>query len=112
MLAGGYTATGAALLSQNILLPLVPPPLAILLASLTGFAVRAATEGRHQRRVRKMLSQYVSPAVLNEVVDRYQDVLRAEVGQSRTLSVLFSDIRGFTQTAERLEAQEVVKLLL
>jgi adenylate cyclase len=76
---------------------------------LTGYF--AATEGREKQRVREMLGQYVSPAALSEVLDNYEDQLKAQVGTEEEMSVVFSDIRGFTSISEKLTAQEVVKLL-
>lgn len=75
------------------------------------WAFIAATEGRDKRRVRAMFSQYVSPAVLNRLVETSGNLLQAEVGQAERLSVLFSDIRGFTSISEQLPAAQVVDLL-
>jgi adenylate cyclase len=49
--------------------------------------------------------------VLAEVVSRYQDQIRVEVGTRRRLSILFSDVRGFTSLSEQLQAEQVVDLL-
>ena len=57
-----------------------------------------------------MLSQYVSPTVLSEVIDSKDD-LHAEVGTTETLTILFSDIRSFTNLSETIEADKVVDLL-
>ena len=69
------------------------------------------TEGREKRKTRKMLSQYVSPAVLSEVMDKSDSALTAEVGTSEELSILFSDIRSFTSFSEAVEASQVVEQL-
>ncbi len=71
----------------------------------------SATEGREKRRVRNMLSQYVSPSALNIVLDNYQDQIQAEVGKEEEMTVVFSDIRGFTTISESLSPGEVVTLL-
>jgi len=71
----------------------------------------SATEGREKRRVRNMLSQYVSPSALNMVLDNYQDQIQAEVGKEEQMTVVFSDIRGFTTLSESLSPGEVVTLL-
>lgn len=87
------------------------PVLSIALTWLAAFGYLAFTEGKDKRRVRGMLSQYVSPAVLAEVMNRVDDQLQAEIGSREDLSVLFSDVRGFTSISERLEAEKVVELL-
>ncbi len=87
------------------------PLVAIGLAWFSTFAYVAFTEGKDKRRVRTMLSQYVSPAMLTTVLDRYEDHLKAEIGTKEHLSILFSDVRGFTAISERLPAEHVVDLL-
>ncbi len=71
----------------------------------------AFTEGRDRRRVRQLLAQYVSPTVLREGVDRREGIASGEVGTTESLTVLFSDVRGFTALSEQLPAPEVVAVL-
>ena len=62
-----------------------------------------------EQRERRRLSQFFSPAVLREVVRHRGEV---SLGSSRRLlTVLFSDIRGFTSIAERLEPEQVAEML-
>jgi adenylate cyclase len=58
-----------------------------------------------------MFAQYVSPAVLAEVVDKYDDHVSANVGRRERVSILFSDIRNFTNIAENNEPEAVVEML-
>ncbi len=69
------------------------------------------TEGVDKNRVRRMFAQYLSPAVLSEVVDRYEDQLEGKVGRNETVSILFSDIRGFTTLSETQPPDKVVEIL-
>jgi adenylate cyclase len=78
---------------------------------LFSFAHLLFYESKDKKKVRTMLSQYVSPAVLTEVVDKYEDFLTAEIGCKERVSIFFSDIRGFTQMAETLAAEDVVAIL-
>ena len=61
-----------------------------------------------ERRMRNTLSRYMSKAVMDQLLESGDAVLS---GISRDVSVLFSDIRGFTTISERLGAQETVALL-
>lgn len=85
--------------------PLVWTP--VLFASLTLYAV--VQERREKAFVRSVLDVYVSPAVIQEVIEG--DVDLALGGQRRHLSVLFADIHGFTGLSERLAPEEVVSIL-
>ena len=111
MALGGYVALAFGLHAAGVVVPVVAPLLSGSLAGLGGLAYFALSEGRDKRRVRHMLGQYVSPVVLDTVLDRYQDFLRAEVGSRVHLTIMFADIRGFTALSERLAPEEVVRLL-
>jgi len=98
--------------SQNLVLTVATPLFAMGCSWIGAYAWVSATEGRDKRKIRRMLGQYVSPAILESVVDRSKaGVLRAEVGSRENLTILFSDIRGFTSLSESLPAEQVVELL-
>jgi len=111
LLLGLNTGLAVWAFGLNLLVDMVAPATAVVMSSVACMAYVSATEGRDRRRVRKMLSQYVSPAVLAEVVDRYDEHLSAEVGSSEEMTILFSDIRGFTSISEGYPADQVVTLL-
>lgn len=106
-----YGAAAYVAFQHHHVYPVAAPMAGITATWLVTFAFLVFTEGKDKRRVRNMLSQYVSPAMLAEVVDRYEDQLQAEVGKRVHLSILFSDVRGFTSFSEKLEAEQVVEML-
>jgi len=61
-----------------------------------------------EKRLRNTLSRYMSKAVMDQLLESGDAVLG---GISREVSVLFSDIRGFSSISERLGAQQTVALL-
>ena len=61
-----------------------------------------------EKRVRNTMSRYMSKAVMDELLEGGEAVLG---GTNREVSVLFSDIRGFTAMSERLGARETVAML-
>jgi adenylate cyclase len=93
------------------LFELLAPLSALSLGFISSFVYLALTEGREKRRVRKMLGQYVSPQMLSEIVDKREEVLRAEVGSREYVTLLFSDIRDFTSVSESLPADRIVHML-
>ena len=90
-------------------LPLASPLLAAILSLIGAFAWSYLTEDRQRRLVLKALSQYVSPHVADEIA-RDPSALRLG-GQRREMTVMFSDIQGFTDLSETLESQKLSELL-
>ncbi len=113
----GYAlaATTAALLaaswyaaSELVLAPLLAP-----LAAAWGFYFAAATaaylrERRSRQEAVALFSRFVNPHVVKQLVER--GGLEGG-GQSREVTLLFSDIRGFTTLSETRSPEEVVALL-
>ena len=62
-----------------------------------------------EKRMKSTLYRYMTPSVAERVMQLGDDTLM--VGERKDVSVLFSDIRGYTTLTENLEAAEVVKLL-
>lgn len=110
LMAFGYVFVAYASFSSNMLLTIMPPLFAIMFSLLLAYSYRTFSEKHNKQRVRAMLSQYVSPSVLTYVVDNFE-TLNAEIGSKENLSILFSDIRGFTQISETQEASKVVDML-
>jgi adenylate cyclase len=85
------------------------PALAILLTFTGGMAVNYFTEGRHKRQIREMFSKYVAPEYVAQLAD---DPSKITLGGRRAeLTILFSDIRGFTSISEKMEPHEVIEFL-
>jgi len=66
-------------------------------------------EGREKQRVKKIFQRYVSRDVCDQLMDN--PALASLGGQRRDMSVLFSDIRGFTSVSERGEPEDIVAQL-
>ncbi len=64
---------------------------------------------REKRMIRRSFSRYVSEDVLRGIEERRHSLELG--GEIRDVTVLFSDIRGFTGLSERLDAQALVGLL-
>lgn len=64
---------------------------------------------KEKSMLRKAFDSYVSPDVVASVIANHENLKLG--GERRRLSVLFSDIRGFTTLSEKLAPEELVSLL-
>jgi adenylate cyclase len=96
-------------LGGGLWLPLVVPAMACLLTFLADLAWSYFVEGREKRRVKRLFSRYVSKDVYQQLLANPNDA--ALGGERREMSVLFSDMRGFTTLSESGEAEDLVRQL-
>ncbi len=81
----------------------------ILIAYLAVTSYRYATEERYAKRIRGMFSSYVTERVVNELIKNPN--LAKLGGERREITVLFSDVRGFTTFSEQHAPEQVVAIL-
>lgn len=94
---------------KGIWFNLVYPASALFFGYTSQTAYRFFTEERRARDIRKMFSSYVSKRIVDELI---RDPSKAKLGGDRKeITVLFSDIRGFTSFSEKHQPEEVVSLL-
>jgi len=90
-------------------LNLVQPVAGGGLALFFGTAYQYFVEGREKRRVSKLFGRYVSKDVYAQLMSNPD--LAQLGGKRREMTVLFSDIRGFTSVTERGDPEELVRQL-
>jgi len=98
-------------MQYNYIANLTLPCFAIIFSWLLVSIYLFSTEKKEKRKIRKMFSQYVSPAALSVMEDEFKDYNALAHGSEEYVTVLFSDIRGFTSLSEKLDAKEVVTVL-
>ncbi|ODN72488.1 CHASE2 domain-containing protein [Methylobrevis pamukkalensis] len=85
------------------------PPLLGLLAMMVAGTVSAMAARREAAAVRRRFERHLAPAVVARIVDN-PDLVRLD-GERRDITVLFTDIEGFTAVADRLAPADLVRLL-
>jgi adenylate cyclase len=89
--------------------PIAEPWAATALALCGVVLFNYATEGRQKAFLKKAFRQYLSPAVIDQLV-QHPGQLRLG-GERRTLTIFFSDVAGFTSLSEQLEPEPLTALL-
>ena len=104
-LAGNFWMWSA----QGLVVPLASPLAYIFFAALLQMNYGYFVESRNKRRLSRLFGQYIPPRLVEEM-----DAGGAELsleGENRQMSVLFSDVRGFTSISEKLDARELTHLM-
>ena len=90
-------------------LPLVAPTVGSLYVLLLVFLLKYRIEGREHRFIRNAFQHYVTPEVIDQIV---RDPSHLSLGgERRELTILFSDIRGFTSISEKMKPAQLVGFL-
>ncbi|MCB9738939.1 MAG: adenylate/guanylate cyclase domain-containing protein [Deltaproteobacteria bacterium] len=103
---GGVAAVG---LYQGWLVPSVPVLLGILVPMGGELVLRANSAEAARQQIRSAFQQYLSPAVVEELVAD-PDKLRLG-GRRREITAFFSDVAGFTSISEALDPADLTALL-
>jgi adenylate cyclase len=96
-----FAAALGALVWAHTWIPLLMP--AAGLVALGGLHTGAAylVEERERRRLRRTFERYVAPSVVAEILSDPADAEGMLRGRLRPVTILFSDIKGFTQLTNR-----------
>ncbi len=94
---------------QNLVMPLASTVLMILTIFLLNMSYGFFIERRGKKQIANMFGQYVPPELVDEMSDN-PEVVSFEA-ENRQLTVLFSDVRGFTTLSESLSPGELSLLM-
>lgn len=95
--------------SEARIFDLATPLLSLVFVALGAGLFRLLTEGRRNRWLETTFSRYLAPDVIEAL--KADPSRLALGGRRREITILFSDVAGFTSLSERLPGEDVVKLL-
>lgn len=95
--------------NNGLVLPLASPVLLIISLFVLQMSYGFFVESRGKRALAKLFGQYIPPELVDEMSDDPTDVMME--GQSKEMTVLFSDVRGFTTISEGLDSKELSQLM-
>lgn len=93
----------------NIVMPAISPMVGIVVAYVGSTAYHYVTERKQRLMIKTMFSTYVNPTVVDELIAHPEKLKLG--GERKELTVLFSDIEGFTTISEKMPSEDLVSLL-
>ncbi|HEX4872848.1 MAG TPA: adenylate/guanylate cyclase domain-containing protein [Nevskiaceae bacterium] len=93
----------------QFVMPMGVPVLFVLALFMVHLLYGYFIESRGKRDISKLFGQYVPPELVEEMA-AHPEAISME-GESRAMTVLFSDVRGFTSISEKLDAKELSQLM-
>ena len=93
----------------NILMPVANSLMMIALLFALNMSYGYFIESRTKQQITRLFGQYVPSKVVEEMVKHPESV--SMDGESREMTILFSDVRGFTSISERMEPKQLSMLM-
>ena len=95
--------------TANLVLPLATTLVMLAAIFLLSMSYGFFIEGRRKKQITNLFGQYVPPEL---VIEMARDPLSyTQAAENRRMSVLFSDVRGFTTISEKLDPRELSSLM-
>lgn len=95
--------------SYQLVLPIATPVLLTVLLFTLQMIYGYFIESRGKRHLAHLFGQYVPPELVDEMSGQMEEINTD--GEIRNMSVLFSDVRGFTTISESLEPKELTDFI-
>jgi adenylate cyclase len=109
--AGGLYAIATQLaFNRGLILTFVAPLVSLGLSFVGALATHYLVAAFERERVRDVFSRFVPEQVVSQVLARAGADLRLG-GQEHVTTVMFTDLRGFTASAENMPAEQVIAML-
>ncbi|ACF12971.1 adenylate/guanylate cyclase with Chase sensor [Chloroherpeton thalassium ATCC 35110] len=104
-----YKYTNYIFLHERILVPVMPFGATIILAYGASIFYQYFTESRQKKLIRGFFTVYVNRELVDQLIDNPNQFRLG--GEKRELSILFSDVKGFTNISEAMDPADLVILL-
>lgn len=114
IVAAGFTflsvgSLGWYFIQKNLLIDVTWTLISMFILSALQFYLNFRTQFKLRQQIKKQFEHYLDPRQVKRLQDN-PELLKLG-GENRTCTILFTDVRGFTSLSERLEPEEVAKIM-
>ena len=95
--------------NNNLILPLASPMMLIVLIFMLHMTYGFFIESRGKRQLANLFGHYIPPELVDEMSESPEEF--SLDGENREMTVLFSDVRGFTTISEGMDPKELTQLM-
>ena len=93
----------------GIVINVITPLVMFVLTTILAYTHKFVIENKSKEKVKTAMGKYMSQDVMKRIVQNIDNLGLG--GKKSTVTVLFSDIRGFTSMSEQMSAQQVSEIL-
>jgi adenylate cyclase len=105
--SAGYL--GWHLIQKNLLIDVTWTLISMFILAAQQFYLNFRTQYQLRQQIKKQFEHYLDPRQVKRLQDN-PELLKLG-GEKRYCTILFTDVRGFTSLSERLEPEEVAKIM-
>ncbi len=92
-----------------VIMPVASPLILIFMLYMMNMSYGFFVESRGKRHLTHLFGQYVPPDLVDEMSHNLNEINLD--GEIRNMSVLFTDVRGFTSISEKMEPKELTEFI-
>jgi adenylate cyclase len=109
LLSASYVVLSVLAFDSGLIMNILYPLLSMAAVYVILVVIYYLTEERSRKWITSVFGKYVSPVVIDHLIENPESIKLG--GEKRDITLLFSDIRGFTSISERLDPEKLVHLL-
>jgi len=95
--------------NNNLILPLASPMFLVVLMFMWHMTYGFFIESRGKRQLANLFGHYIPPELVDEMSESPEEF--SLDGENREMTVLFSDVRGFTTISEGMDPKQLTQLM-